>query len=403
MNKKILIIGINYYPEDSAIGLYTTQKAEYLAQNGFDVTVITGFPYYPQWKIHSNYKHRSLYFDETVNGVKILRVKQYVPQNPSFLKRIFHLMSFTIGSSINLFKTSKPDVVIAIIPFTTSVLLGWFLKLRYKSQLWVHIQDFEFDAALDSGLLKKNTKSLFKLLLWVEKKLLNKADLISTISYGMINKLKKKTNVESNYLPNWIDVPLFTKVFKEKHPYLNSKKFKILYSGNIGTKQDWELFIRFIKALGTIENIEVIIVGEGAEKENLLLKLEEFSFVKHFNLVPYAELPQLLSSTDLHILFQKNEVIDTVMPSKLLGMMASGKPSLVTGNMNSEVANVFKASQGGFYLDGQSVEGMKQKVLELSNNKSLSKKFGDNAKMYVETKFSKEKVLSEFAQAIKQL
>ena len=56
MAKNITVIGINYYPEDSAIGLYTTQKAEALASKGHNVTVITGFPYYPAWKIKDEYK-----------------------------------------------------------------------------------------------------------------------------------------------------------------------------------------------------------------------------------------------------------------------------------------------------------------------------------------------------------
>ena len=72
MNKKVTIIGINYYPEDSAIGLYTTQKAEYLVSKGYDVTVITGFPYYPQWEIRSDYKRKNYLVKETINGVNVL-------------------------------------------------------------------------------------------------------------------------------------------------------------------------------------------------------------------------------------------------------------------------------------------------------------------------------------------
>lgn len=403
MNKKILIIGINYYPEDSAIGLYTTQKAEYLAENGFVVTVITGFPYYPQWKIQKNYKKKSFYLKETINNVKILRVKQYVPQDPTFSKRILHLMSFSAGSLINLLKVSRPDIVISIIPFTTSVVLGWLLKLRYRSQLWIHIQDFEFDAALDSGLLKKKTNNLLKILLKVEKKLLDKANVVSTISYGMINKLKKKTNTDTYYLPNWIDISMFTKPLKEKHPYLKSEKFKILYSGNIGAKQDWNLFLKFINELKKEKDIEVIVVGEGAEKRNVVKRLEEFSFVKHYDLVPYSELPILLSSADLHILFQKTDVIDTVMPSKLLGMMASGKPSIVTGNINTEVARVLKESKGGFYLDGKSVKEIKRHVKFFIENKDLSERTGSNAKIYVNKNFSKNEVLKNLVNRLRNI
>ncbi len=396
MNKNITIIGINYYPEDSAIGLYTTQKAEFLVSKGYDVSVITGFPYYPQWEIRDNYKHKSYLVKETINGVKVYRSKQYVPKNPTFFKRIIHMLSFTCGNFINLFKVDNPSVVISIIPFTTSVFLGWLLKVRYKSKLWVHIQDFEFDAAIDSGLLSGNKKVIINGLQWIEKKVLKKADIVSTISYGMLNKLKEKTIVPTYYLTNWIDVSLFNIDSKEKHPYLKSDKFKILYSGNIGVKQDWDFFFKILEKLKLIPNIEVVIVGEGAEKNKILEQIKQYDFVKHYNLVPYKELSQLLSSTDLHILFQKNDVIDTVMPSKLLGMMGSAKPSIVTGNLNSEVATVYKESEGGYFFDGISEDEIVKCVLNLQENPLLCKQLGVNAQKFVIDKYSKEKVLNDF-------
>lgn len=403
MNKKITIIGINYYPEDSAIGLYTTEKAEYLVSKGYIVSVITGFPYYPQWEIRSNYKNKRYFVKETINGVKVYRSKQYVPKDPTFFRRILHILSFTFGNFINLFRISKPTIVIAIIPFTTSAFLGWLLKIRYKSKLWVHIQDFEFDAAIDSGLLKANKKQIISVLQWIEKKVLKKADKVSTISYGMLNKLKKKTTVPSYYLTNWIDVSLFDINSKEKHLYLKSDKFKILYSGNIGVKQDWDFFFKVLEKLKLINNIEVIVVGEGAEKSKIVEQTEPFNFVKHYNLVPYKELPLLLSSADLHILFQKNDVIDTVMPSKLLGMMGSAKPSIVTGNLNSEVAAVYKASKGGYFFEGSSVDDVIDCIMKLQDNFLLCQKLGKNARKYVHNKFSKEEVLNKFMSQLEQL
>jgi len=262
LRNKIVIIGINYYPEDSAIGLYTTEKAEYLVSKGFDITVITGFPYYPQWEIREDYKSKSYLVNETINGVKVYRSKQYVPKDPTFIKRVIHLTSFTFGNFINLFNVGKPDIVISIIPFTTSSLLGWFLKKRYKAKHWVHIQDFEFDAAIDSGLLKGNKKLVIRLLQRIEKFVLNKADIASTISFGMINKLKTKTDTNTYYLTNWIDVEKFGNNKLETHKYLSADTFKILYSGNIGAKQDWEFFIEVLNHLKHIDNIEVVVVGE---------------------------------------------------------------------------------------------------------------------------------------------
>lgn len=395
-NNNITIIGINYYPEDSAIGLYTTQKAEYLVSKGYNVTVITGFPYYPQWQIRPEYKSKNYLIKEEINGVTVLRNKQYVPKDPTFFKRILHLISFTFGNFLNLFKISKPDIVIAIIPFTTSALLGWFLKLRYKAKLWVHVQDFEFDAAIDSGLLSGNKKGIINALQWVEKKVLNKADIVSTISIGMLNKLKGKTNVASYYLTNWLDASKFNCKKEKPHHYLESNKFKILYSGNIGAKQDWDSFFLFLDKIKGEQDIKVIVVGEGAEQNQVKKKLDTYPFTTHHNLVPFNELPHLLSSADMHILFQKDDVIDTVMPSKILGMMASGKPSLVTGNVKSEVGEIFKTSKGGYYMQNHQLEKMHKSLLKLKESKDLCNELGKNAKSFVLENYDMVKVLDKF-------
>jgi colanic acid biosynthesis glycosyl transferase WcaI len=401
--KNITIIGVNYAPEDSAIGLYTTQKAEYLVSKGYSVSVITGFPYYPQWNIRSDYKEKSSWYKETINDVLVYRYKQYVPLDPTFMKRIIHLLSFTLGNCINLFKIHKPDHVICIVPFTSSIVLGWFLKLRYRSKLWVHIQDFEFDAAIDSGLLNTDMSFFIKGILWLEKTLLKRADTISTISNGMLKKLQTKVKgVHTYYLTNWIDTSKFRVISDKKHPYLQSDKFKILYSGNIGAKQDWQFFFQVLDQLQFIDGIEVVIVGEGAEKTKLLKGIANYNFVKHFNLVPYDELPTLLSSADVHFLFQKSDVIDTVMPSKLLGMMASAKPSIVAGNEASEVAQVYRDSQGGYYFSDNNLEQVVNCIQTLKADKAFCEQLGKNAAAYVIENYSKENILDRFIIELEQ-
>ncbi len=399
MTKNITIIGVNYYPEDTAIGLYTTQKAEFLSKLGYNVSVVTGFPYYPNWKINQEYSKKTSFYKEIINNVKVHRYKQYVPKSPSFTKRIIHLCSFTLGSIINLFKIDKPNIVICIVPFTSSIVLGWLLKLRYKSKLWVHVQDFEFDAAIESNLISTKQNKLFKLLLSLESFLLNKADILSSISNAMVKKLKDKSVVSNiNYIPNWISTSKFKK--KTKHKFLNSNKFKILYSGNIGEKQDWELFIQFADALKNNKEIELILVGNGANSKKIKEQIKDHPNTYCYDLVPYDELTNLLSSADLHILFQKQKVLDTVMPSKILGMMGSAKPSIITGHKHSEVKTIIQDSKGGFYIDNNILETLIKTVYQLKNDKKLCLQIGENAKEFVFKNFSKEKIFNNLNKII---
>ncbi|MHA7059250.1 WcaI family glycosyltransferase [Aquimarina sp. M1] len=396
MSKKtVTLIGINFYPEDTAIGLYSTEMVRYLIEKGYKVNVITGFPYYPQWEIKDAYKKKNSFYKEDVDGIKIFRYKQYVPAKPNFLKRIIHLLDFTLGSFFNLFKIKETDIVISVVPFTTSILLGWVLKKRLNAKLWVHVQDFEFDAALQSGVAssKRGIKAfIFKLLFGIEKWLFSKANVASTISNTMLTRLEEKTNTERFFFPNWVDANTINPVNFQKHAYLQSDKFKILYSGNIGDKQDWDFFLKFVKELDD-EMIEVIVVGDGANKDWLLRKIEKYDFIKYYPPVPYKELSDLLCSADLHLLFQKENVIDTVMPSKLLGMMASAKPSLVTGNSQSEVKSVLEESQGGYYLSENNTKKAVQIVHGLIDNKNTSYEVGLKARNYIANRFGKDQIL----------
>lgn len=399
-NKQITFIGLNFFPEDTAIGLYSSQWVEFLIEHGFDVTVVTAFPYYPQWKISKGYENKPTFFKEEYKGAKVLRYKQYVPKSPSFFKRILHLSDFTLGSLINLFKIKECDLVISVVPFTSSVLLGYIQKKRFKAPLWIHIQDFEFDAALQTGVgSKKNW--IFSLLFKLEKWLFSKADVASTISQSMLNILGQKTPSKQFYLPNWIDENQIDPENSTQHKYLISDKINLLYSGNIGDKQDWETFVEFCKDIDP-NRYEVVIVGDGSKREWVISQLEALKSVSFHDPVPYDELSNLLCSADAHLLFQKPDVLDTVMPSKVLGMMASAKPSIVIGNERSEVKTIFEESRGGLYFNHYSkdlIDAMDCILGDLEMNQSM----GKLARAYVIKNYSKDQILLRMAQLLNEL
>lgn len=401
MKKKITIIGINYFPEDTAIGLYTSQLADFFNLNGIDVTVVTGFPYYPAWRIHKDYKSQKKFIEEDINGIRVLRYKQYVPKKPTFFKRILHLIDFSIGTFFNILKVKNSNVVLCVVPFIGSVFLGKILAKKTKSKLWVHIQDFEFDAVSDSNIIenKANEGFLFKMLFSLEKKLLKSSNFLSTISSSMVSKLdhKVKTNkIDKRLLPNWVDANFIQPETYTQHNYLSSSKFKILYSGNIGEKQDWEFFIEFVKILEPQKNIEIIVVGNGSKRIWLEEKLLDLSNVYFYSPVKYADLSNLLCSADLHVLFQKNDVIDTVMPSKILAMMSSRRPSIITGNLKSEVASIMNASKAGKYFETKAIHDVVAFVETLKDNRELQNEYGKQAREFVIKKFSKNTILEEF-------
>ena len=153
---KILLYGLNYSPEEVGIGKYSGELSSWLAANGHNVRVITAPPYFPGWCISAG--HHNCYKKEFCAGVYVQRCPLWVPRRPSGLTRLLHLTSFAFSSFVPLITQFRwrPDVVICIAPAffcaPGALLLG--LLCGRRTITWLHIQDFELDAAFELGLLK---------------------------------------------------------------------------------------------------------------------------------------------------------------------------------------------------------------------------------------------------------
>lgn len=388
--RNTILISPFFAPDDSGIPLYNTSTVEYIAENEPEVTVLTGVPFYPQWKIKPPYNTSKRFSYEKKGNINIFRLKMYVPKTPTFIKRVIQIIHFSILSLKFLFKLPKQSKILVVVPYSSCIVIALLVKFFRGGKIWCHIQDFEFDAAIET----MNISVFKKLLFNTERFLFNRCDRTSTISNAMLKKLKSKTNTSTYHFPNYIDTGSLKK-YSEKHPYyLECKKPHLLYSGNIGEKQDWEFFIRICQICEG--KIYITVVGDGSKREwleNQILKIEGI-FLKPP--VPYAEVPFLLDSFDGHILFQKSTIVDSVMPSKLLGMMLSQKPCFLTGNEYSETNKIIKDSNGGFFMSNPNPLYMFEMIYSILNDRKKAQKMGQNAKHYIEKSFSKKKTLSNF-------
>ncbi|KLO20840.1 hypothetical protein X275_11095 [Marinitoga sp. 1197] len=408
--KKILIIGINYFPEITSTGLYTTELAEYLIEKNFSVDVLTGFPYYPQWKIYDSYKDKPKYFKEKINGVEIYRYKQYIPEKITAISRLNHLYDFYKGTLKIAKKINKKyDLIINIAPTLLSAKTAIKIKTKTpKSKLWLHIQDFEVDAMIESGIFENNR--IIKLLgyRW-ERLIYEKFDIISTISNGMMKKLVNKKIPEDKiyFLPNWVDTRNLKKVDNpELRKILNiDKNLVVMYSGSIANKQDWDIVLKSIKKLKKDKDIKFVIIGNGSKRKKIenFIKENKLKNIILLDVQPKEKLNDVLSSADIHIIPQKKNVIDSVMPSKLLGIASVGKPVLVLANSKSEIYNVVKKNKLGIVLNENEYEQLSNIILSIKNKKYKLKRYGDNARRYIEINYEKKNILDRFIEKIYKL
>jgi colanic acid biosynthesis glycosyl transferase WcaI len=350
---KILIVGLNYAPELTGVGKYTAEMAEALAAVGHDVRVVCGPPYYPQWHIadgFSAWRYRS----ETRDGVRVMRVPLWVPARPTGASRLLHLASFAL-STLPVLATQiawRADVVMSIAPGLMSAPGAWLVARLSGAKSWLHIQDYEVDAAFDLGVIKG--KRSRRLALAIERTLLTRFDIVSSLSSKMVERAVAKgvEPLKTYCLPNWVDtrsiVPLAHANHYRRLLALESgaaAQTVVLYSGNMGAKQGLEIVVAAAVELARRTDISFVFCGSGPMREQLEARCTNLPNCRFIPLQPAHQLNQLLNLADIHVLPQRGGAADLVMPSKLGGMLASGRAVIAMACAGTELYDVV-ASRG---------------------------------------------------------
>ncbi len=331
---KLLIVGLNYTPEPVGIGPYTAAMAEALAARGHAVRVIAGRPYYPQWQAYPGY--RGLWRTTTETGVMVTRCAHYVPRHPAGLARIVHLASFALSALIPALRQTaawRPDVVLCIAPALLSVPTARLAAWAAGARLWVHVQDFEVEAALATGLVRDGP--LARLARWFENRVLRSADQLSTISPQMIDKMDGKVanTVGTVEIRNWADgrfAPDPARGARYRDEWRLGQRKVALYSGNIANKQGIEILIAAAERLAARDDLVFVICGEGPNRARLAALAGSAGNVQLHDLQPAERMGELLALADVHLLPQIPGAADLVLPSKLTNMLASGRPVVAT-------------------------------------------------------------------------
>ena len=335
---RVLIIGLNYAPEPVGIGPYTQGLAQALAESGSTVEAVVAKPYYPQWQTSPAYAGGGWRCEQD-GAVSLTRCPIYVPAQPSGLKRIIHLASFMVSALLPalraaLRRNTRPNLVVTVAPALLGVLTAWLAARLAGARLWIHVQDFEVEAALATGLMRE-TSIAAQLARWAENRLLNLGDRVSTISPQMCAKLVAKGIAPERVfeMRNWADArfapdPAGAEALRAEWDL--DGRIVALYSGNIARKQGIEILVEAARLLQHRADIAFVICGEGPNRAELERLASGLSNVHLHDLQPAERMGAMLAMADLHLLPQIAGAADLVLPSKLTNMLASGRPVIAT-------------------------------------------------------------------------
>ena len=381
--------------------------AAWLAQRGHKVDVVTGFPYYPEWKLAPEYR-RTWFRKEYLGSVVIHRLPHYIPSANRVTSAGRMLLDLTlfisgVAAFFNIFfRDERPDVIIAVCPPLLSG--GWPMIGQWLFRIpWVyHIQDFQVDAALQLGMLNKSL--IGKLLYRVEKTFLCSATRVSSVSPAMCQIAKAKGVPADRLLslPNWSD--LFSirpiKSSSEYRSSLGSRSDQIIvmYAGAMGRKQGLNLVLNAAELLVLDSRFHFVMIGSGSDAESLKLDAagRQLSNIRFMSVQPVEHLNELLNAADIHLIVQKRGAGNLVMPSKLTNALASGKPAIVTADSGTDLYDVVVQSSGGLVIPPDDANALVAALQHLASDSARRASMGANGRRYAEVNFDKNRILSEF-------
>ncbi|TXJ23434.1 MAG: colanic acid biosynthesis glycosyltransferase WcaI [Chitinophagaceae bacterium] len=400
--KRILLIGGNYHPELTGVGRYNGEMMDWLASHGYECTVVTTYPYYPQWKTDPIYRKRSFWYSrEKWGAVQVHRCPHYVPATPGGLKRMMLDLTFTVSAFFKILQLSfgpKRDIVMVVAPPFVPGFLGVLYKKLRGARLVYHVQDLQIEAARDLQMVR--SKKMTSLLFSIERFILKRADQLSSISAGMLRKMKEKTGQDVILFPNWSDTTKFFPLqdrqqLKTIFGLKESDKI-ILYSGAIGEKQGLDIVLKVAQLLKEFAELKFIICGTGPYKKNLQAKAKEMelSNLLFFSLQPVEKLNQFLNMADVHLVIQKADASDLVMPSKLTNILAVGGLAVVTAVPGTSLFEEVHNHQMGILAESENAASFVEAVKRSINTDCSQLK--TNAREYAENYLSIDKVMQRF-------
>ncbi|WP_446744048.1 WcaI family glycosyltransferase [Silvibacterium acidisoli] len=405
---RILLLGINYSPELTGIGKYSGEMMEWLASRGHEVRVVTAPPYYPAWKVREDYSPWRYQTETSPAGVKIYRCPLWVPERPSGISRMIHLGSFATSSlPVMLAMTFwRPDVVLTVEPAFFCAPTTIMTAMLSGAPAWLHVQDFEIDAAFDLGLLPSEGAT-HNFALAYERYIMQGFTRVSSISPNMVKRLGEKgiDKAKTILFPNWVDIDAVQPMtgpnrFREELG-ISDDQIVLLYSGNLGNKQGLEMLPLLAQQLREDKRLRFVFCGDGSFRPQLEEMTAGLHNVSLLPLQPMDRLNELLNAADIHLLPQKGDAADLVMPSKLTGMLASGRPVLATAAPGTQVAEAVHGR--GINVPPGNIEAMRDAVKTLADSPELRREMGIAARSYAEEHLGREQVLRRFEANIKSL
>ena len=408
--KRILIYSLVFSPDGVSTAYLYNDIALGFQKKGHEVCVLTTTPHFNLInesldKQPLKKRFLGLFYISDFNGIKVYHIplKKYKGTLFRILSFVYwHKMSFFIGLFLK-----RPDVILTPSPPLTSGFLAILLAKIKGAKAIYNVQEIYPDLLINLGYLKNTF--LINVLKRLECFVYNSSNAVTTIDKHFYNTIKSRIKQESNLhiIPNFVDTDLYVTDSSMKLPaeFLSEPGFtNMLYAGNIGLAQEWDLVLNLAKEIKD-QPISIWIIGEGVKKEYLKSEIE-MRQLSNIKLLPYQNrkyMPAINLFADFHFIAMDRSMEKEGFPSKVYTIMASGKPMVVVSSEQTPITSFLKETNTAMLVKDHSLSGFKKAVLKLAADKELRVEMGANGRTIIDQKYTKDRITNLYHHLIKSL
>lgn len=382
---RILFFNRSYYPDVGATGQLLTELTEDLARNyGCQISVVAGPAlvgpaqgWSRGWPPLRREYHR---------GIEILRAWGTTLRPRRFAGRVTNYITYFLSSCLAALYVRRADVVVSL---TDPPIIGLaaFLTARWNRAPFVLVcQDvFPEVARLLQGF---QSRTLNELLDRISRFLIQKADRIVAIGETMRERLVQEKGADKGkvrVIHNWADCSAISPGEKRNPFSLANEladKFVVMHSGNLGLSQGLEIILRTAACLTEFPRIQIVFVGDGVTKA-VLEKQVQVQGLRNVRFLPYQpkeSLKDSFASADVFVISLKQGLAGYIVPSKLYGILAAGRPYVACVEEACEVTTITRKYDCGLLAESDNPQDLADKILALYRDQSRTKLLGENAR-----------------------
>lgn len=404
---RVLILTNYFPPEIGGAAHLFYELAASLAQRGHQVTVVTGFPRYNVKERPEPYRGRRLMREET-SGVRVLRLwTPTMPRTNLILRGLEHFLVPAILFLGGLF-SGRQDVVVIYSPPLPLGLAAYGISRIQRIPFVVNVQDLFPNEAVMLGLLKN--KVLIRLFEAIERFIYREADCITVHSPGNREHVLAHGGHPERVrvIHNWVDVERVRPLPREnsfRHEHGLNGRFVVSYAGTMGWCQDMPVIVAAAHRLRDYQDIVFLMVGDGPEKaktEEHARRLE-LSNVVFLPMQPWSKYPEVLAASDVSMINLNKNLTTPVVPSKLLNIMAAGRPVVASLPLNGDAPKIVDEAGCGLCVEAEDAQGLAEAILTLYRNPGLAQEMGRRGRLYAEQHFSRESCVARYEEIFRQV